>query len=97
MLQLFIAGLGMANADSPTVLNVWHAYRDSEADVLEEILSEYDTNHPEFSIEVLPVAYDAYGNKLESAIPRRNGPDVFIYAHEKIGAWAEAGIKQIFL
>ena len=92
MLQLFIAGLGIASADSPTVLKVWHAYRDSEADVLEEILSEYDTNHPELSIEVLPVAYDAYGNKLESAIPRRNGPDVFIYAHEKIGAWAEAGI-----
>ena len=92
MLQLFIAGLGLAHADSPTVLKVWHAYRDAEADVIEEILSEYDDAHPELSIEVLPVAYDAYGNKLESAIPRRNGPDVFIYAHEKIGAWAESGI-----
>ena len=92
MLPLFIFWMGSAQAESPTVLKVWHAYRDAEADVLETILKEYDNSHPEIAIEVLPVAYDAYGNKLESAIPRNNGPDVFIYAHEKIGAWVESGL-----
>ena len=91
MLQLFVAWIGSAHAEAPTVLKVWHAYRDAEADVLESILQDYDTSHPEITVEVLPVAYDAYGNKLESAIPRNNGPDVFIYAHE-IGFWVESGL-----
>ncbi len=76
----------------PQTLKVWHAYRDAEAEVLEDILDAYDQKHPELILEVLPVAYDAYASKLESAIPRNNGPDVFIYAHEKIGSWSEIGL-----
>ena len=30
MLQLFVAWLGSAHAESPTVLKVWHAYRDAK-------------------------------------------------------------------
>jgi arabinogalactan oligomer/maltooligosaccharide transport system permease protein len=59
---------------------------------LEVLLEEYDQSHPELTIETLAVAYDSYANKLEAAIPRNNGPDVFIYAHEKIGSWSGAGI-----
>ena len=79
-------------AEAPKTLKVWHAYRDAEAQVLEDILEQYDEQHSSISLEVLPVAYDAYASKLESAIPRNNGPDVFIYAHEKIGSWAEMGL-----
>ena len=91
---IIFIGLLLSNvwADSPKTLKVWHAYRDAEAHVLEDILKQYDKQHPEISLEVLPVAYDAYASKLVSAIPRNNGPDVFIYAHEKIGSWSEMGL-----
>ena len=46
MLQLFVAWIGSAHAESPTVLKVWHAYRDAEADVLESILQDYDKHTP---------------------------------------------------
>ena len=73
-------------------LKVWHSYRDAEKEALETLLEEYDQSHPELTIESLAVAYDSYANKLEAAIPRNNGPDIFIYAHEKIGSWSGAGI-----
>src|SRR2546430_2447232 len=31
-------------------------------------------------------------SKLATAIPQGNGPDVFIFAHERIGGWAEEGV-----
>ena len=43
-------------------------------------------------MKVLSVPYEAYTNKLTSAIPRGNGPDVFIAAHERAGDWARSGL-----
>ena len=92
MIFLVPAFLSVAEAEDPITLKVWHAYRDAEADAFERLVAEYDETNLNVEIEVLPVAYDAYSSKLESAIPRRNGPDVFIYAHEKIGTWSEIGL-----
>jgi arabinogalactan oligomer/maltooligosaccharide transport system substrate-binding protein len=38
------------------------------------------------------VPYDAFGDKLSSAIPRGNGPDLFIYPQDRIGDWADSGV-----
>lgn len=89
--MLFFALLSNSFAEEGT-LKIWHSYRDAEQKALEELVAQYGQEHPELKLEILGVAYDSYANKLEAAIPRNNGPDLFIYAHEKIGAWAEAGI-----
>ena len=41
---------------------------------------------------LVAVPYDAFADKLTSAIPRGNGPDLFIYPHDRIGDWADAGM-----
>ena len=38
------------------------------------------------------VPYDAFGDKLSSAIPRGNGPDLFIYPQDRIGDWADSNV-----
>ena len=40
---------------------------------------------------LVAVPYDSFADKLTSAIPRGNGPDLFIYPHDRIGDWADAG------
>ena len=60
--------------------------------LLESLIDTYNEQQSEVEVRPLYIAYDSYVNKLESAIPRDNGPDVFIYAHEKIGAWKAANL-----
>jgi len=38
------------------------------------------------------VPHDSFGDKISSAVPRGNGPDLFIYAQDRIGDWADAGV-----
>ncbi|MGB7490342.1 MAG: extracellular solute-binding protein, partial [Thermoanaerobaculia bacterium] len=42
-------------------------------------------------VSTLAVPYDAYADKITAAVPRGNGPDIFIYAQDRLGGWIEAG------
>ncbi|HPV04311.1 MAG TPA: extracellular solute-binding protein [Myxococcota bacterium] len=80
------------DAPAPATLRLWHSYRGSERDALERVVAEFARMHPEWPVELLAVPYEAFANKLTSAIPRGNGPDVFIAAHERLGDWVESGL-----
>jgi maltose-binding protein MalE len=42
-------------------------------------------------ITTLPVPYDALADKITAAVPRGKGPDIFIFAQDRLGGWVEAG------
>ena len=75
---------------APIVL--WHSYRGGEERALMTIVDRYRVAHPERRIEMLGVPNESLASKLTTAIPYGNGPDVFIFAHERIGGWARTGI-----
>lgn len=87
-----VATTAVAEDVVPIELKVWHSYRDAEKQAFEELLQRYDNANDKIEIQILSIAYDSYVSKLESAIPRDNGPDIFVYAHEKTGSWAESKI-----
>jgi arabinogalactan oligomer/maltooligosaccharide transport system permease protein len=76
-----------ARAETPIVL--WHSYRGGEERALEQLARAYEKEHPGVSIEVLAVPFEAYSAKLEAAIPRAHGPDLFIQAHQWIGPYLD--------
>jgi maltose-binding protein MalE len=83
----------LSSADAkPLVL--WHAYRAAERSALESTVKQWnETAHgsdPE--IQLLAVPYDAFPDKISAAIPRGHGPDLFIFAHDRVGDWAESHI-----
>jgi maltose-binding protein MalE len=69
---------------------LWHAYAGAERDALERIGEAWNRAHPEAPLTLVAVPYDAFADKLTSAIPNGNGPDLFIYAHDRIGSWVAA-------
>jgi arabinogalactan oligomer/maltooligosaccharide transport system permease protein len=73
---------------------VWHAYRAEEERALARCAALYNAAHPDVSVEPVAVPYDAYSYKLEAAIPRGNGPDLFVGKHDNIGEWSRAGLLQ---
>jgi arabinogalactan oligomer/maltooligosaccharide transport system substrate-binding protein len=88
LLALALVACGPAD-DKGVVL--WHAYTGLERTALETTAAQWNTAHPENQVVLVAVPYDSFADKLTSAIPRGNGPDLFIYPHDRIGDWADAG------
>jgi arabinogalactan oligomer / maltooligosaccharide transport system substrate-binding protein len=82
-------GAGLANA--ATDLTVWHAYRGDEKAAFEKVVAKYNASQTKVAVKTLAVPYDAYADKITASVPRGKGPDVFIFAQDRLGGWVEAG------
>lgn len=71
---------------------LWHTYHDAEQDGLEQAIEAYNAAHPDDPIRPQALPFSGFASKLRSAIPRGNGPDLFVFAHEPIGGWVDAGL-----
>jgi len=82
-----------AVAAPPVELVVWHAYRGGEAAAFEKVVAAYNASKASAGVKVstLPVTYDAFADKITAAVPRGKGPDIFIFAQDRLGGWVEAG------
>lgn len=73
-------------------LVVWHAYRAEEKTAFEKVVAQYNASKGgKIKVTTLAVPYDAFADKISAAVPRGKGPDIFIYAQDRLGGWIEAG------
>lgn len=90
--SLAVGWLGSLSAAEPTEIVVWHAYRGAERTAFEKVVEAYNQAHAgKVVVSTLAVPYDAMADKITAAVPRGKGPDVFIYAQDRLGGWIEAG------
>ncbi|WP_308365519.1 MULTISPECIES: extracellular solute-binding protein [unclassified Microbulbifer] len=80
-----------AKVSAQEELLLWHGYRGAERQALEQLLQDYNRRQGEVRVRALAVPFGSYADKLSAALPRGQGPDVFIFAHDRIGGWARAG------
>jgi arabinogalactan oligomer/maltooligosaccharide transport system permease protein len=71
---------------------LWHSYRAEEQRALEHCVAEWNRAHRDVEVEALALPYDGFAAKLEAAIPRGNGPDLFVAPNESVGDWSRAGL-----
>ncbi len=89
---LAAAALLLGNlAQAATELTVWHAYRGDEKTAFEKVVAMYNSKQKDVAVRTLAVPYDAYADKISASVPRGKGPDVFIFAQDRLGGWVEAG------
>lgn len=81
-----------AQAAAPEKVVLWHAYRADERKALDQAVQKFNSSHTKIQIETLAVPYDAFPDKISNAIPQGKGPDVFIFAHDRVGDWAESKV-----
>jgi arabinogalactan oligomer/maltooligosaccharide transport system substrate-binding protein len=74
-----------------TDLVVWHAYRGGEKVAFDKVVANYNAAQKKVKVSALAVPYDAFADKITAAVPRGKGPDVFIYAQDRLGGWVAAG------
>ncbi len=82
----------LAGCESRRGIVLWHAYQGTERDALVASAAAWNAEHPDQPLELVGVPYKAFADKLTSAIPGGNGPDLFIYPQDRIGDWADAGV-----
>jgi arabinogalactan oligomer / maltooligosaccharide transport system substrate-binding protein len=78
-------------AQATTEIVVWHAYRGGEKAAFEKVVGMYNAKQKAVAVKTLAVPYDAYADKITASVPRGKGPDVFIFAQDRLGGWVEAG------
>lgn len=87
LLLAFLPTLAFAQ----TEIVVWHAYRGGEKTAFEKVVNTYNASQKAIKVSALAVPYDAFADKITAAVPRGKGPDVFIYAQDRLGGWVTAG------
>lgn len=84
--------LSWAGSARAQTLTLWHAYRGSERAALEQLLEQYSALDNGIRVDARAIPYDGFNSKLEAAVPRGHGPDLFIAAHERLGSWTQLGL-----
>lgn len=77
-----------APAHAASTVTLWHAYRGKERAALEKVANAFNAKQSGISLKLLAIPYDAFPDKITASIPRGKGPDLFIFAHDRIGGWA---------
>lgn len=75
-----------------TQVVLWHSYRAGEQQALESCVRTWNQAHPDVQVEAVALPFDGFSSKLEAAIPRGNGPDLFVASHEAVGDWSRMGL-----
>ncbi|MGZ8710200.1 MAG: extracellular solute-binding protein, partial [Thermoanaerobaculia bacterium] len=91
LITLAVSTLFAATAFAQTEIIVWHAYRGGEKAAFEKVVSQYNASQNKIKVSPLAVPYDAFADKITAAVPRGKGPDIFIYAQDRLGGWVTAG------
>ena len=85
-LLIAVVSLAYGCAEPPHGITLWHPYRGGEDEALKATVAAFEKEH-HVKVTSLFVPYEAYVSKLEAAIPRGNGPDVFVGPHNRIGEY----------
>jgi arabinogalactan oligomer / maltooligosaccharide transport system substrate-binding protein len=72
---------------------LWHHYGGDERAALEAVAREA-AHELGIAIELVAVPYENFADKITNAVPNGNGPDLFIFAHDRLGDWVEAGLVE---
>jgi arabinogalactan oligomer/maltooligosaccharide transport system permease protein len=88
-----LLALCLASALAAEPVSVWHAYRGEEAAALEAAAARFSAEQG-IAVETTAVPYGAFDTKVETAIPRGNGPDLLVAAHGSLGKWVGLGLLE---
>ena len=75
------------NNGEKTVITFWNGFTGSDRETLEALVKEYN----ETNDKNIEVQWDSFYQKLATALPVGEGPDILAMATERIGSYADPG------
>ncbi|HEX2698068.1 MAG TPA: extracellular solute-binding protein [Anaerolineales bacterium] len=89
-----LSACGSAAPTGPAELTIWHGYHagGSEETTINQLASQYMTDHPNVKITVLEVPFDQLFNKYETDTAAGGGPDMFTAPNDNLGSEVRSGV-----
>ncbi len=89
-LPLVLLAFACAHAEEPETLTLWHCLKGREEEALELVVRAHNLQS---SCRIVTMRKEAepFMGELEAALTAGAGPDLVIWAHDKVGEWSEAG------
>lgn len=91
---LIAVALALAGCAKDRGLVLWHSYRAQERATLEKLAAEWTARHPDAPLQLLSVPNETFADKITAAVPRGHGPDLMIFAHDRLGDWTASRIVE---
>ncbi|MFT6234336.1 MAG: arabinogalactan oligomer/maltooligosaccharide transport system permease protein [Myxococcota bacterium] len=82
----------LAALASGAEVTVWHSYSGAEQAALEQVADDWQASHPDDRVSLVALPFGGFDTKVDTAIPRGNGPDLFIAAHGNVAKWVREGV-----
>jgi arabinogalactan oligomer/maltooligosaccharide transport system substrate-binding protein len=92
ILSVVVMLFAVSSAFSTVTIQLWHGYRGEERDAIEQVARSFNIAHRNIQVRLLAIPFDALNDRLRATIPLGTGPDVFIFAQDFVGSWAENNI-----
>ncbi len=71
---------------------VWHGYSGGEKAAFEKVVDSFNKAHTgKIKVTTLAVPDETLAGRIAAAVPRGQGPDVFLFSQDLLGGWAAAG------
>ena len=97
-LMVALVALGCGHKAPPGEITIWHSYRGTEQQALQQFVQAFnaverkrakaDPKYRPVKVRLLQISFENLPNKITNAVPRGHGPDLFIFAHDRLGDWA---------
>jgi arabinogalactan oligomer/maltooligosaccharide transport system substrate-binding protein len=71
---------------------VWHGYRGSEKAAFDKVVDGFNkANAGKVKVTAVAVPPDTLADRITTAVPQGQGPDVFLFAQDHLGGWVSSG------
>ncbi len=97
-------GAGCGRQRSASEIILWHSYRGTEHEALKRLVRAFNDKERKRAkafpgyiparVRLLQISFDNLPNKITNAVPRGHGPDLFIFAHDRLGDWVSKGLLE---
>jgi maltose-binding protein MalE len=90
MLVFLFACAPLTHAADTATFSLWHSFRGDEANALETVVATFNEQNAD-KIRLVHLDGHRFTDEVESALAAGRGPDLMIWAHDKVGPWVEKG------
>ena len=79
-----------AHAADTVTISLWHSFRGQEAMALETVVATFNEQHAD-RLVTRQIDGHRFNDIVEEAFQKNGGPDIVVWAHDKVGPWANRG------
>ena len=90
LLLLLLLWTAPAGSEEEKTIVVWHSYQGTARQAFEKLVDGF-RNKDGWRATAVAIPPDLLPSRIATLIPRGEGPDVFLYTQDRLGAWVEAG------